>query len=124
MKKNPIDYLFYKLVEFTFLIRGSYTNYNAVPIMSALFVVNIASILMCSLDADCQKTLILISICLFVSMLIIFGIVYWGKRGKRILKHYEEESKEERIRGNKIVIWYVILTIAFFAYSIYLWNKK
>jgi hypothetical protein len=94
---NPIDYLWYKLYKLQ-------NSFAAKSVSSVLFANSLTIVILICNDIPNWSLLFLV--------LGLFLMFHYEKREiqARILKKYRCESRKSRIRGNIIVIVYVILS--------------
>ncbi len=103
---NPIDYLYYKVYK-----RISYMNGESYPItqMAATCSLLIANyMIVCYLILG-EFTDRFLKVGVF--LLIVFSLIYFPIREKRILAKFERESERSRKTGNRVVVLYIIFTL-------------
>lgn len=102
---NPIDYLYYKVYKGISYMNGGGHPITQIGATCSLLLANY--MIVCYLIfGEFTDRFLTVS----VFFLIVFSLIYFPIREKRILAKFEQESERSRKIGNRIVIGYIIFT--------------
>ena len=102
---NPIDYLYYKVYKGISYMNGGSYPITQMAATCSLLIANYMIVCYLILGEFTDRFLTV-----GVFLLIVFSLIYFPVKEKRILTKFEQESERSRKTGNRVVVLYIIFT--------------
>jgi uncharacterized membrane protein len=128
--KEKLDYIYYRFYRFQVSVgNGAIAGPFTVMFLCFLLTVNFFSLANLLYGITGIAVQFENEIILGLIIPCIFGVAGYflfiqGKRYKQIVKKYEKELKQQRKKGNLLVIGYFVLSILFLGFSFYLMIQR
>lgn len=102
---NPIDYLYYKVYKGISYMNGGSYPITQMATTCSLLIANYMIVCYLILGEFTDRFLTV-----GVFLLIVFSLIYFPVKEKRILAKFEQESERSQKTGNRVVVLYIIFT--------------